>query len=536
MSRRPPSVPPELDGYTYLSLLGSGGFADVFLYRQARPQREVAVKVLLAGFEDQGVRRLFETEANVMAAMSTHPSIVTIHQADVSGDGRPFLVMEYCPRPNYGVRFRAERISVAESLRVGVQVAGAVETAHRAGILHRDIKPANILVTEYNRPALTDFGISVAAGEAHDLEDSSGMSIPWSPPEFFGDVPRADVRSDVFALAASIYSLLAGRSPFESEHHRNTAAQLIGRIASEPLPPLRRPDVPESLNRVLSVAMAKAPAARYDSALALGRALQQVEIELSLPVTAMDVLDERGEESGARAEEDELDAHTRIRAIRTVDPDAPPGAGRPAADPFAAIAPAPRGAPPARAGGEGAHVPDTTASTVLRPAGVSPSAPAESVPAARPRAGIPAWLGLSLAAVLVVGLGLGAVLAVRGLYPPTPVAAPTSTGAPAPIDPGTPDPPTDVTIERIALPEGTVEQKARISWTPPQGMIAEDYFKVGWDGTQPRNAQFAQMHDVRGRQVIVLDVPPGEEKLCATVRVAQDSGGLSEPATQCIGP
>ncbi|WP_341856059.1 serine/threonine-protein kinase [Brachybacterium sp. GPGPB12] len=163
---------------------------------------------------DDSVRHQFDSEANVMAQMSTHPSIVTIHQAEVSGDHRPYIVMEYCSRPNYGVRFRKERITVAEA-RVGVQIAGAVETAHRAGILHRDIKPANILVTDYNRPALTDFGISIAAGQGEDVEDSQGMSIPWSPPEFFADPPRADVRSDVFSLAASVYSLLAGQTPFE---------------------------------------------------------------------------------------------------------------------------------------------------------------------------------------------------------------------------------------------------------------------------------------------------------------------------------
>ena len=108
MSSRPPSAPPRLVGYEYEKLLGSGGFADVFLYRQARPQRRVAIKVLLSTVLDESVRHQFDSEANVMAQMSTHPSIVTIHQAEVSGDHRPYIVMEYCSRPNYGVRFRKE--------------------------------------------------------------------------------------------------------------------------------------------------------------------------------------------------------------------------------------------------------------------------------------------------------------------------------------------------------------------------------------------------------------------------------------------
>ncbi|WP_374945780.1 serine/threonine-protein kinase, partial [Agreia sp.] len=160
-ARRPPSAPPEIAGFTHEQLLGSGGFADVFLYEQRMPRRRVAIKVLLSEALTEGARENFDAEANLMAQLSTHPSIVTIYQADIAPDGRPYLVMEYCSRPNLAARYRREKISVAEALRIGIQVAGAVETAHRAGILHRDIKPANILTTEYNRPALTDFGISV---------------------------------------------------------------------------------------------------------------------------------------------------------------------------------------------------------------------------------------------------------------------------------------------------------------------------------------------------------------------------------------
>ena len=178
-ARRPPSAPPEIAGFTYLQLLGSGGFADVFLYEQRMPKRRVAIKVLLSEALTEGARESFDAEANLMAQLSTHPSIVTIYQADIAGDGRPYLAMEYCPKPNLGARYRREKISVAEALRIGIQVAGAVETSHRAGILHRDIKPANILVTEYNRPALTDFGISVALVGGGGEQESVGMSIPW---------------------------------------------------------------------------------------------------------------------------------------------------------------------------------------------------------------------------------------------------------------------------------------------------------------------------------------------------------------------
>ncbi len=211
-SKRPVAPPPPIPGFTYVSLLGSGGFSDVYLYEQDRPRRKVAVKVLLSDLKTEGARRRFESEANLMAQLSSHPYIVTIFEAEVTEDGHSYLAMEYCSRPSLDVRYRRQRFSVDEVLAVGIQVASAVETAHRAGIAHRDIKPANILVTDYNRPALTDFGISGTLGS--DADEDAGMSIPWSPPEQFRDGPVDGVMVDVWALGATLYTLLAGRSPF----------------------------------------------------------------------------------------------------------------------------------------------------------------------------------------------------------------------------------------------------------------------------------------------------------------------------------
>lgn len=315
MNRRP-SPPPELPGFTYVEPLGTGGFADVFLYEQQMPRRRVAVKVLLADRITSSAAQEFADEANVMAMLSTHPAIVTIYQAGVAGDGRPYLVMEYCPRPNLQLRARKEPFSVAEALRVGVQVAGAVETAHRAGVLHRDIKPANILVTEYNRPALTDFGIASTTGATG--EASGGMSIPWSPPESFADPPQSGPRTDVWALGATLFTLLAGRSPFERPGERNSSADLIERIERAALPSLARPDSPESLQRVLERSMAKNPDARYPSAVAFARALQKVQIELSHSVTPIDIVDDH---PPAEDLDDDGDGLTRVREIVSIDPD-----------------------------------------------------------------------------------------------------------------------------------------------------------------------------------------------------------------------
>lgn len=564
MSSRPPSAPPALAGYEFEQLLGSGGFADVFLYRQARPHRRVAIKVLLASVLDDYVRRQFDAEANVMATMSTHPSIVTIHQADVSSDHRPYIVMEFCSRPNYGVRFRKERISVSEALRVGVQIAGAVETAHRAGILHRDIKPANILVTDYNRPALTDFGISIATGQGNDVEDSQGMSIPWSPPEFFADPPRADVRSDVFSLAATVYSLLASQTPFERRGQRNTAADLIGRIENEPLRPLDRPDVPVELNRVLAIAMAKNPDGRYDSALAFGRALQQVEQALALPITQMDVLDDRGAPAMLSSGDDELDSHTRIRKVATIPAQGVaatspgqgmrPGTGTEAAQPqqprldrYAGIAPALGSAQDARPSALSAPSADHAAGdeTMMRPTGSAGSAataaaarrmlPLEDEETEPPARRAVIWPYVLLSAVLVLVLGLGTTLLVRHYFA-EPDEARITRNLDDPVTPAAAlKPPVDLSTTVIA-PEkdGGVTGRVQVLWGVPEGFTEDDFFQLQWVDMPSNYEKFGEVVDVYGRSSAVVEMPPGLKGRCVQVRSAAPGGRASEWVKTCL--
>jgi len=314
---RAASRPPQLPGFDYVRNLGLGGFADVFLYRQHLPSRLVAVKVLLAAGLSDGVRAQFTDEANLMARLSHHPSIVTVHHASVAADGRPYLVMEYCSQPGLAQRYRAERMGVAEVLRIGVRLAAAVETAHRAGVLHRDIKPSNVLVTDFGWPALTDFGIAATVGLHGAAGAAAGLSVPWAPPEMLAEPPTADERSDVYCLAATLYSLLAGRSPFEVPGGVNGAAELITRIERDPVPAIGRPDVPDGLRRLLTRAMAKHPDERHPSALALGRALQQVEAELGLPPTTLDL---PGEAAGPGRAPDSDDS-TRERRVREISAD-----------------------------------------------------------------------------------------------------------------------------------------------------------------------------------------------------------------------
>jgi serine/threonine protein kinase len=313
-NKRIPARPPELPGYTLIKLIGTGGHADVFLYEQHLPRRQVAVKVLIADAAAGAAQRLaFAAEANLMARVSAHPFIVPIFQADIAPDGRPYLVMEYYPGENFYERAKHGEMTVADVLRTGVQLASAVETAHRVGILHRDIKPANILTSAFARPGLTDFGIASVQG--HEDEATEGLSIPWSPPESFGD-GLLDPRSDVYSLAATIYTLLCGRSPFEVPGGDNSGSSMISRIERSPLLPTGRADVPASFERLLAHAMAKDPARRPATAIEFAHLLQRIESELGVNVTAVELADDHQPIRSSDAFID--DDSTRIKGITEV--------------------------------------------------------------------------------------------------------------------------------------------------------------------------------------------------------------------------
>lgn len=288
MAKRLPSSPPILPGLAYIRPLGSGGFADVFLYEQDMPRRNVAVKVLPSDVHDADLLRMFNAEADVLAHLSAHPSIVTVYQAGISADGRPYIVMEYCPG-SLAERYRLERLPLEDVLAIGVKMASALESAHRAGLVHRDVKPSNILITSFGVPVLADFGISssLARGTAGEV---LAMSVPWSAPEVISEETTGTIPSEVWGLGATVYSLLAGHSPFERmEKGQNTREHLRRRILRATYPRMSRPDVPASLEAVLARAMSREPARRYPSALAFAEALREVQRELGFAVTPLEV-------------------------------------------------------------------------------------------------------------------------------------------------------------------------------------------------------------------------------------------------------
>ena len=297
MAKRLPSTPPTLNGFSSVRPLGTGGFADVFLYEQNMPRRSVAVKVLLADVVDSDVVRMFNAEADTMARLSSHPSILTVYEASISPDGRPYLVMEYCPR-SVSPAYRKEVMPLEEILDMAVRIGGALETAHRAGVLHRDIKPSNILYTSFGTPVLADFGIATSLSGRHGNE-TFAMSVPWSAPEVLSYKTKGTVATEVYALGATIYSLLAGHSPFEVAGGSNAKEALRKRVLKGKMTPMDRDDVTPELLAVLKRSMAQKPENRQASALEFAQDIQNIQRSLGMAVTPLEVASEDWAGAGA---------------------------------------------------------------------------------------------------------------------------------------------------------------------------------------------------------------------------------------------
>jgi hypothetical protein len=543
---RAASSPPELPGYTSVKLLGSGGFADVFLYEQHLPRRRVAVKVLLADGLTAASRAAFVAEANVMAQLSSHPYIVTIHHAGVAGDDRPYLVMEYAPGASLAERYKKAPLTVEDALRTGVRLSSAVATAHSAGILHRDIKPGNVLTNEFGWPALTDFGIASVVDEGAvplhtttrgGLEGSTGgtgstesqsigLSVPWSPPEMFEDDPQPDVRSDVFSLAATVYTLLAGQTPFEVRGRPNGTVDLMGRIERGAITPLARDDVPLSFVAVLRKGMEVDRAHRFATAVEFARALQRVELELGFAPTAIDVPNLAVDE-GVRGAPDDADA-TRARGVATID--AQPAAPAPSTDATRLRGPAATVSPDAPAVDRTVMRARPAVDTAPPPVETASAPPA---PAATPE---PRRRGGTIAAAILIPIV--AVLAVVGIV----AAVVSGQNAPDPVGPDPADGGDDdaliggqvqAPVVRVAAGESASEV---VVTADNPDYVEGDKFRwyfTGSTGTQRVVADEEDADLAPERAVFTVDVPP-DTLVCIAVSVQRSDSRLSPATEDCF--
>ena len=477
---------PAIPGLSFIRKLGAGGYADVYLYEQALPARRVAVKVLRDSDLSRGVAQRFRSEANAMAQLE-HPHIVPVYATGSTADGRPYLVMMYYPRASLAERVKAERLTVPEALRIGIQLASAVETAHRAGLLHRDIKPANVLTSQYGTPGLTDFGIAAEVSEADDLD--TGVSVPWSPPEVLYVTAPATARSDVYSLAATVWHLLVGRSPFEQPGRDNSHYALMKRIRDQPVPDTGRPDVPASLERLLKAGMAKDPGLRPANAMDFARSLQVIEQELRLPRTEIVVAEEVAGPSGPGDGGDE----TRMQGPQLLAAQTPSGNTPPTEDLRTR-----RRTPQV----QGVNAPEDA--TVHRPSTSLEHDLAESEQRT-PRRGL-VWL-----AVLVVVARAGAgIWVLAGGVRPEARPTPSPIHSEPPPDPGTADlPPGKPEITGVR--DGST---VTFRWTYANPLASDTFYYLLKEGERPRS--------VKEPWLRLTDRPRGE--VCIWVRVHRASG------------
>ncbi|MGO1661549.1 MAG: serine/threonine-protein kinase [Canibacter sp.] len=282
---------PQIAGFQYVRPLGKGGFARVYLYEQDMPRRIVAVKVLNKAVGE--IQQAFETEADLMARLASHPSIVSIYEASLSADGHPYLVMEFCP-DSMGARAKQRPLPLQDVLDAGVRLAGALETAHRVGVLHRDIKPSNVLTTITGKPALTDFGIADLAAKDTTEQTEMALSVPWSAPEVVTKVETGTVPSEIWALAATLYTFASGRSPFASRvkpDAKDVHKALVKEIVKANYQPVEGAVGYEPFDNVLARAMSKRPEDRFASMAEFAQELQNLQRYFGYDITPLEVVE-----------------------------------------------------------------------------------------------------------------------------------------------------------------------------------------------------------------------------------------------------
>ncbi|WP_230329243.1 serine/threonine-protein kinase [Nocardia aurantiaca] len=299
--------------------IGRGGFGVVYRCAQRALDRVVAVKVLSTEIDDES-RERFLREEHAMGRLSGHPNIVDILQVDVTPSGWPFIVMPYATRGSLEQVVRdSGPLSWTDSLRVGVKLAGAIETAHRAQVLHRDVKPANVLLSRYGEPQLTDFGIArIPGGFRTSTRLITGSPAFTAPEVLKGDEPT--VRSDVYGLGSTLFALLTGHAAFERQAGEKIVAQFL-RITSQPVPDLRELEIPPDVAAAIEAAMSPDPRDRPATAVEFGELLRSVQGEHGQVPDEMALLDaaEHGDDadaSGARTYSRRR-AHTILTAPRS---------------------------------------------------------------------------------------------------------------------------------------------------------------------------------------------------------------------------
>jgi len=271
----------DIQGFSDLQLIGRGGFSTVYRAHQNAQSRNVAIKVLNVDVQDEAQRARFERECAATGQLGSHPNVMTVYESGITTDGKPYIAMELCEGGSLADRIaQSGPLPLDEALHVAIKIAGAIETAHQAGITHRDIKPENMLVTSFGEVVLADFGISAFDQVRSGTATGGSFTLSHVPPEVLQG-NTSEVAGDVYSLGSSLFRLISGRPPFADDS--TPIAVAVSKTMNDPVPELS--GVPKTLNKVLAKAMAKAPTSRHASALDFAEALQEVQREAGFVTT-----------------------------------------------------------------------------------------------------------------------------------------------------------------------------------------------------------------------------------------------------------
>lgn len=254
------SDPETVGPYRIVRRLAHGGMGVVYLARDERLDRSVAVKCLPSWLDtDPGMRQRFLAEARAASRLD-HPHIATVHDVGETPDGGLYIAMSYYEGATLAERITDGTLDAEETRDVAVQVARALAAAHAAGIVHRDIKPANVIVTPDGRAKVLDFGIAKTEGSQTTRAGVRLGTVAYMSPEQTRGEP-VDARTDVWSFGAMLYEMLTGRRPFGGSDD----AVVIHGIRHDPPRPVAelRPDIAPEMSRLVERCLEKDPARRY---------------------------------------------------------------------------------------------------------------------------------------------------------------------------------------------------------------------------------------------------------------------------------
>src|SRR5437773_249174 len=273
----------QFGNYRLISLLGQGGYAEVYLGQHVRLNQQAAIKVLHAHLTEQEAEH-FQQEAQTIATL-VHPGIIRVFDYDVQ-EGVPFLVMDYAPHGTLRRRYpKGSLVPLPVIVSSVKQVADALQYAHEPKFIHRDVKPENMLLGRRQEVLLSDFGIATIAHSTSSLSTSAeGTSgtLAYMAPEQIEGHPRA--ASDQYALGVVVYEWLCGERPFEG-----SVSEVMAQHLSMPPLPLRErvSAIPAEVEQVVLRALAKDPKARFASVAAFSAVLEKASQRVLTPTAQL---------------------------------------------------------------------------------------------------------------------------------------------------------------------------------------------------------------------------------------------------------